>query len=160
MTNNTYPNALKEVYDILENTDEELLNKIPQNFIEFIHENMNPQYKSNIDPSIDIDKQTLLYETSAILSLIYRSYWATEDEKKYLAEKDLVKSTNYDNFERKDYTSTISNQENSYISQEIKKEEPINQISKNESLAPIAKDNIIMRFFKKLINIFKRTLTF
>lgn len=81
MTNNTYPNALKEVSDILENTDEELLNRLPENFIEFIHENMNTNYKSNIDFNVDIDKQNLLYETSAILSLIYRNYWATDEEK-------------------------------------------------------------------------------
>lgn len=152
MTNNTYPNALKEVYDILENTDEELVNKIPKNFMEFIHENMNTKYQSHINPNIDIDKQTLLYETSAILSLIYHNYWATEDEKKYLIEKDLVKSADYNNFEKKDYTSNITNQENN------KNEKTISKISQNTSLVPIAKDTIIIRFFKKLINIFKRSL--
>ena len=40
MINSTYANALKEVSDILENTDDELLNRLPENFIEFIHENM------------------------------------------------------------------------------------------------------------------------
>ena len=160
MTNNTYQNALKEVYDILENTDEELVNKIPKNFMEFIHENMNPQYKSNINPNIDIDKQNLLYETSAILSLIYHSYWATEDEKKYLAEKDLLKSTNFDSFEKKDYTSTTPNQEDSYISKETKSKENISKISQDTSLTPITKDKIIIKFFKKLIKIFKRTLIF
>ncbi len=155
MTNNTYPNALKEVSDILENTDEELLNRLPENFIEFIHENMNKSYKSNIDFNVDIDKQNLLYETSAILSLIYRSYWATDEEKKYLAEKDLVKQSKYDNFQNNEYANTIAHTELSHTTDRIKKEKNLSETSSNTSLTPIPKENIIIKFFKKIINIFK-----
>lgn len=153
MTNNTYPNALKEVSDILENTDEELLNRLPENFIEFIHENMNKSYKSNIDFNVDIDKQNLLYETSAILSLIYRSYWATDEEKKYLAEKDLVKQSKYDNFQNNEYANTIAHTELSHTTDRIEKN--LNETSSNTSLTPIPKENIIIKFLKKIINIFK-----
>lgn len=153
MTNNTYPNALKEVSDILENTDEELLNRLPENFIEFIHENMNKSYKSNIDFNVDIDKQNLLYETSAILSLIYRSYWATDEEKKYLAEKDLVKQSKYDNFQNNEYANTIAHTELSHTTDRIEKN--LSETSSNTSLTPILKENIIIKFLKKIINIFK-----
>lgn len=153
MTNNTYPNALKEVSDILENTDEELLNRLPENFIEFIHENMNKFYKSNIDFNVDIDKQNLLYETSAILSLIYRSYWATDEEKKYLAEKDLVKQSKYDNSQNNEYANTIAHTELSHTTDRIEKN--LSETSSNTSLTPIPKENIIIKFFKKIINIFK-----
>lgn len=153
MTNNTYPNALKEVSDILENTDEELLNRLPENFIEFIHENMNKSYKSNIDFNVDIDKQNLLYETSAILSLIYRSYWATDEEKKYLAEKDLVKQSKYDNFQNNEYANTIAHTELSHTTDRIEKN--LSETSSNTSLTPIPKENIIIKFLKKIINIFK-----
>lgn len=152
MTNNTYPNALKEVSDILENTDEELLNRLPENFIEFIHENMNTNYKSNIDFNVDIDKQNLLYETSAILSLIYRSYWATDKEKKYLAEKDLVKQSKYDNFQNNDYTNTIAHTE---LSHTTEKEKILHETFSNTNLTPVTKENIIIKFLKKIINIFR-----
>ena len=36
MIDNVYKNSFKEVYDILQNTDEELVHKIPKNFIDFI----------------------------------------------------------------------------------------------------------------------------
>ena len=75
MKDETYGNALKEVYDILKNTDEELIQKIPQKFLNFVKENMNQEYISNIDYNAEIDKQKLLPETEAILSLIYKSYW-------------------------------------------------------------------------------------
>lgn len=75
MKDEIYGNALKEVYDILQNTEEELVSKIPQKFLNFVKENMNKDYRSNIDLNIGIDKQNLLPETEAILSLIYKSYW-------------------------------------------------------------------------------------
>lgn len=75
MKDENYKNALKEVYDILQNTDEELVAKIPQKFLDFVKENMNREYISNIDYNIEIDNQKLLPETEAILSLIYKSYW-------------------------------------------------------------------------------------
>lgn len=153
MINSTYANALKEVSDILENTDEELLNRLPENFIEFIHENMNKSYKSNIDFNVDIDKQNLLYETSAILSLIYRSYWATDEEKKYLAEKDLIKQSKYDNFQNNEYANTIAHTELSHTTDRIEKN--LSETSSNTSLTPIPKENIIIKFLKKIINIFK-----
>lgn len=169
MINSTYANALKEVSDILENTDEELINKIPTNFMEFVHENMNSEYKSNINFNIDIDKQTLLYETSAILSLIYRSYWATDEEKKYLAEKDLIKQTNYDNFENtkptekiENSTSTLSPTKASHTTEKAVNHTSMHQKAEashtieSTNLIPIHKDNIIIRFFKKIINIFKK----
>lgn len=155
MINSTYANALKEVSDILENTDDELLNRLPENFIKFIHENMNKSYKSNIDFNVDIDKQTLLYETSAILSLIYRSYWATDEEKKYLAEKDLIRQSKYDNFQNNEYVNTIAHTELSHTTDRIKKEKNLSKTSSNTNLTPIPKENIIIKFLKKIINIFK-----
>lgn len=88
MKDNDYKNAFKEVYVILENTDEELVKKIPNKFLEFIKNNMNKEYQTNIKTNIGIDKQNILKETENILALIYRSYWETEDEKKKL-NKDI-----------------------------------------------------------------------
>lgn len=77
MIDEIYKNSFKEVYEILENTEDELLAKIPTKFMNFIKENMNENYKTNIQRNVDLDKQPLLKETEAILSLIYRSYWET-----------------------------------------------------------------------------------
>jgi hypothetical protein len=76
MRDDSYKNAFKEVYDILENTDEELLSKIPNTFIKFLKDNMNADYQSNIKIGIKLDKQHLLKETEYILALLYRSYWS------------------------------------------------------------------------------------
>ena len=41
MVDEVYRNAFKEVYLILENTDENLIKNIPDNFINFIKEKIN-----------------------------------------------------------------------------------------------------------------------
>lgn len=88
MIDNTYRNAFKEVYVILKNTDQELLKKIPNQFMKFLQDNMNREYQINIKKDIEIDKQKILKETESILALIYRSYWATDEEKIEFANKD------------------------------------------------------------------------
>ena len=60
MIDNVYKNAFKEVYEILQNTEEELVKKIPQKFVEFLQSNMNKDYQINIDNTIEIDKQSIL----------------------------------------------------------------------------------------------------
>ena len=88
MIDNVYKNSFKEVYDILQNTDKELVHKIPKNFMDFIENNMDINYKTAIDPNLEINKQSLLKETESILSLIYRSFWATDEEKNEFAKLD------------------------------------------------------------------------
>ena len=75
MKDENYRNALREVYDILKKTDEDLIQRISKKFLDFVEENMNREYISNIDYSLEIDKQKLLPETEAILAQIYKSYW-------------------------------------------------------------------------------------
>lgn len=77
-----FKNSLKEVYDILKNTENDLVIKIPSSFINFIKENMNKDYVTNIQSNVNINQQPLLKETEAILSLIYQTYWADPSEKK------------------------------------------------------------------------------
>lgn len=83
MIDNNYRDAFKEVYEILKNTDEKLLEKIPESFSKFIEDNMNKNFKTNIKLDEPIDKQDILKETEAILALIYRSYWDEENNKKH-----------------------------------------------------------------------------
>lgn len=147
MIDDIYQNAFKEVSDILENTDIELVDKVSPNFINFIHEHMNDEYETNIKLNVDIDKQPLLKETEAILSLIYRTYWSTAEEKTYFVEKDKHELTDYKENEVKNYKD---------ISEIFKNRRDICKISANESLMIIPKENFIIRLFKKIKNIIKK----
>ena len=131
-----FKNSLKEVYDILKNTENDLVIKIPSSFINFIKENMNKDYVTNIQPNVNINQQPLLKETEAILSLIYQTYWADPSEKKdfNLIKEDYPKEDIYKIFEKRKKANI------SY--------EPT-------SLIPIKKENFIIKFFRNILNRFK-----
>lgn len=144
MIDNIYRNAFKEVYDILQNTEDELVEKIPDRFINFIKENMNVDYKTDIREDIEIDKQKLLKETEAILSLIYRSYWATNEEKKEFAIKD-----------EQEYKGKKEKEE--YQGKDIyeifEKRKNINKVTLDNNLMVIEKESFIKKIFNKILSI-------
>lgn len=141
MIDEAHRNSFKEVYDILENTEDELVKKIPIKFINFLKENMNEKYKTNIKKDEEIHKQYLLKETEAILSLIYRSYWTTDKEKKEILKKDKQ-----ENIEK----------ENKDIYQVFEERKNINKIALDNNLMVIKKENFITKFFNKILSIFKK----
>lgn len=144
-----YRNSFKEVYDILENTDDELLKKIPTKFMNFIKDNMNENYKTNIQLNVDIDKQPLLKETEAVLSLIYRSYWATDEEKQEFAIKDQQEFIEKEEKKKSEFNGND-------IYQIFENRKDLNKITIDNNLTVIKKDNFIKKFFDKILNIFKK----
>lgn len=148
MIDDTYKNSFMEVYVILQNTDKELVDKIPLNFINFIKNNMNSNYKTNIRLDVPIDNQKLLKETEAILSLIYRSYWATKDEKIEIALNDKTAFINKEiskkeNYKGKDVYKIFEEKEN------------LNNIILTDNLIVLEKENFFKRIFKKLFHFIK-----
>ena len=83
-----YRNAFKEVDEILKHTDIYLVNEIPKKFIYFLRANMNNDYKFNVQEGLCLNKQNISEEANNILALIYRDYWATEEEKRELEAND------------------------------------------------------------------------
>ena len=83
-----YRNAFKEVDEILKHTDIYLVNEIPKKFIYFLRANMNNDYKFNVQEGLRLNKQNISEEANNILALIYRDYWATEEEKQEFRKKD------------------------------------------------------------------------
>lgn len=82
--------ALAEIDEILKYTDTELVNRIPKSMREFIVQNKEKEYQTCISLACPICDQDLQKETEVILSLIFRSYWATDEEKRELEEKDAL----------------------------------------------------------------------
>lgn len=138
MIDEVYRNSFKEVYDILGNTEKELVEKIPEHFMNLLKENMNENYKTNIRTDVDIDKQKLSKETEAILALIYRSYWATDEEKNEVKEKEIKEKIE----QQRKY------QEN--LKETFEKNKNINNITVDKNLMVIKKENFIKRILNKI----------
>ena len=76
--------AFSEVDTILEYSNEEIRNKIPNDFILLIKNNKDINHKLVLDEKKPLNEQKLLIETRQILALIYRDYLCSEDERKEL----------------------------------------------------------------------------
>lgn len=76
-----YKNAYTEVYEIIEQLNEEEYNKIPPQVIKAIEENRNTEYEFELEEDIELKDQELLPETKAILFNLFRDYLSTPEQK-------------------------------------------------------------------------------
>ena len=75
--------AYKEIYEILKIFPSELVNKVPKDIIDFFYKNMDNNYEYNISKET-FDGQTMLKETAAILTNLFRDYWSSQEQKEKL----------------------------------------------------------------------------
>ena len=145
MMDQNYEMALSEVDEILNYTDEELVKKIPIQLRILISNNKNKEYKPNIDRTRPISEQELLKETKAILSLLVRSYWATEEEKLEFEKQDALE---YENLSKSTEVIFPVNR---------KQEQNVNVQSQNVELTVV--DNIpwYRKIYNKIMKLFKHS---
>lgn len=140
-----YRNAFKEVDEILKYTDIDLVNRIPKKFISFLREHMNNDYEFYVQEGLSLNKQNLSEEASNVFALIYRDYWATEEEKEELRKKDEE--------ERKLEEEKLLNIFNKGKSNYVKKSD---NIEGNKELIIIENESLIKKIGKWLRKIFSR----
>lgn len=143
MVDKKYQIALKEVNDVLENTEEILVNKIPRKVIEFIKKYMDSSYENKIEEGKELKRQNLLPETEAILSLLYRSYWATEEEKIEIIKRDKIELEKEQ--ERQNIEKILENKRNQKKDINIEKQ-----------LMIIEKKSLLTKILDKIKTIFKK----
>lgn len=134
--------AFSEVYDIIDNM--ELYNEIPKSFIDLIDSNRDTQYKVNIDYSKSINEQELQKGTRVLLSLIYRDYLCSEEERQILIKKDEEELKKIEEELREKY-----NPDNLFKNKKENKEE-------NMQIVKIEKVNFWTKIINKIKSLFKR----
>ena len=134
-----YREAFTEVNEILKYLSEDLLNKIPKEFIDNIKENMSTSYILKYDNTKGINEQNLKQETRAILSVIYRDYICDENIKKEIIQKD-----------RKEWFDLETKKEHGNI--DVFPQKPIKNLNtkENEALQVVKKQNIIIKIIDKI----------
>lgn len=80
--------ALTEVNCVLENSEDEVLTKIPNKFKEYLNANMDKEFIPSFIPGLAIFAQPISMEAKELLKLVYRDFLATEDERKILIQKE------------------------------------------------------------------------
>lgn len=82
------PRAYVEVLEILKHIPAEDFNKIPHEIIENMKLNADKEYKYAINHFENFQEQEMLKETETILAVLFRDYWATEDQRRRILEKE------------------------------------------------------------------------
>lgn len=136
--------AYKEIYEILKMLPKELVNAIPIKLIKFFYDNMDKNHKFNVTK--ESIEENMLEETKVILAILFRDYWATQEQK----EKIL-------NFQEQEYKKYEKEIEEKYcidnlFKNKTKTEE--NQTIQNEIALVNQKEKLLTKLIKKIKSIF------
>ena len=142
MTYEDYADLAAEMNILLRYIDDELVEKIPQKIIEFFQDIASPHFKSRIDPRLPLDQQLLLPSTECMLTLLYRQYWCTNEEREELDELLLAGEETRQQEEQ----ATFDN-----IFQKIETNE-VEFVHEAENLPVEVKENDIMNKIKAILN--------
>lgn len=147
MVENTTKQALSEVYAIVNHFDHSLFEKIPNSLINFVKNNRDINYHVNIDFTKTINEQELLRETRVILSLMYRDYICSEEERKAIILKDRNELEKQEEILRQKYEINFN-----------KSKTPINDENsdKKNELVQIKQQTWIKKLISRILKIFKR----
>lgn len=144
-----YSKALKEVYVILENSEEKIKRKIPENFKLFVSKNMDKEYIPNINFNNEAWEDTIMEETQQILAVIYRDYLVTKEEREELLKEESEEEKRIEQELREKY-----NPDN--IFKKHKEKEESDDTNANTSMIKIEEIKWYKKFINKILSLFKK----
>lgn len=146
MANIEYSEAIVEVLEILEYSDDNILEKIPKKLIKFWERNKSKTYKPNLDHNKSIIEMNLKDKTKSILSMIYLNYLCNDAEAKEISS--II------NHNEEIYQTELIKKHNSQHSE--KEQNIINTINENTKSTSITIIDNRESIFKKIVNRIKR----
>ena len=145
---NVYREAFAEVLEVIKNSNQRILEKIPKKFITFLNENKDNNYIVKIDFTDENWDDSIKQETQAILALIYRDYIVSQEERTRLLTEEKEEQIRIEKELREKY-----NPDNLFKKQDqVKNTEEV----MTEEVAMVEyKESIFKRFINKIKSIFK-----
>lgn len=145
--NEKYSKSYTEVLEIISHFSEEEYSKIPSEKIKFYEDNKDKNYNYKINPEIDLQEQYISKEAEALLVILFRDYFATQEQKDVL-----------DNLLKQNQEKTDKEKNEKYNSDDIfKNNSNLNSITDNASkeLLPVKVNKEawyikILEFFKSI----------
>ena len=105
MVDSSYSRAYSEVLEILEYISEEDYNKIPKSKIELFEKNADKDYIFYYDPEKTLTEQNVSKIAKGIIALLYRDYWATEEQRTIILQKQKYDRLKIEDEKRKKYNT-------------------------------------------------------
>lgn len=143
-----YKKALVEVDAVLSCLDYNEYKKIPTNIINAIENNKDEEYTYDYDEELEYEDWSLMPETKAILYNIFKKYLATEEQRKYLQQKERLENYKIESEKIKKYNS-----ENLFKKEKGQETEKVVQEENNK--LTVKRDSSFKKFLEKLKSIFR-----
>lgn len=144
---NTIRESISETLDVLKHLPESIISKIPDKFLNYLKENSDKEYKTNINYSNENWIDTLSEDTIQMISIIYRDYIVDSETREKLIEEE---------------NAIIEKEKEKYNIDKIfkKKEKVDNQVNSenegNQSLVIYEELPWYKKFFEKIMKFIKK----
>lgn len=147
-----YANAYTEVLEILSKMSKNDYNKIPRDMIQVFEIYSNKEYSFEYDFKKDFDQQGISKRAKLILAILFRDYWANDNQREKIIAKQTYDRQKLEEEKRKIYNTDIfKNKENNIETDGIDNiSEQVNMIQYEH------KESIIKKIINKLKSIFRK----
>ena len=147
-----YANAYTEVLEILSKMSKNDYNKIPRDMIQVFEIYSNKEYSFEYDFKKDFDQQGISKRAKLILAILFRDYWANDNQREKIIAKQNYDRQKLEEEKRKIYnTNVFKNKENNIETDGIENiSEQVNLIQYEH------KESIIKKIINKLKSIFRK----
>lgn len=139
-----YANAYTEVLEILKCISQEDYNKVPKERINMFEHNANREYIFNYDSNKTLEEQNVSKTARAIIAILFRDYWATEEQRNKIKAFQNNKRNQIEEENRQKY-EVFKNRTNITNAKEIEQAENMQLVEYKENIF-----KRILVFFKKM----------
>lgn len=139
-----YANAYSEILGILKFIAKEDYEKIPNSKIELFETNQNKEYIFEYNPNKTLEEQNVSKRAKAIIGLLFRDYWATDEQK-----DKIIRKQNYDRQILEEQKKSMYDVENIFKKKSYENEEVKEMVVYKEQ-------RWYQKLFAKILKIFKK----
>lgn len=139
-----YANAYTEVLEILKCISQEDYNKVPKEKINMFEHNANREYIFDYDSNKTLEEQNVSKTARAIIAILFRDYWATEEQRKKIKAFQNNRRNQIEEENRQKY-EVFKNKTNIANAKEIEQAENMQLVEYKENIF-----KRILGFFKKM----------
>lgn len=146
-TKEDYARAYTELIEVLKHISTSSLNKIPKENLEMYNAQKDKNYKYKYNEDLEFEEQNMSQLTRILIANLYIEYWASEEEKSAIKEKDKEELLQIEMQKREQY-----NPDNLFANRKVVKKEEV-----ATSLTAIKEKNIFEKIIDKIKSIFRLT---
>lgn len=151
MVSTKYSEAIVEILDILQYSDDYIVERIPKKLIEFWKKNKSTIYKPNLDHSKPINEMNLKDKTKSLITMIYLNYLCNETQKKNI---QLILKNNEEKYQKE--LREKYNPDNIFDHNQKERFVEEKKVITDEIAVDKYKESILKKIINKILKIFHK----